>query len=85
MEAMSFGIPTIATDVGGTSELVKNGINGLLLHADFLVTDLYNAINSIREMPSSEYLNLRIQARSMWEEKFSAKNNYNMFAEQLLE
>jgi len=30
MEAMSYEIPVIATDVGGNPELVKNGINGYL-------------------------------------------------------
>ncbi|SQC98630.1 UDP-D-galactose:(glucosyl)lipopolysaccharide-1,6-D-galactosyltransferase [Fusobacterium necrophorum subsp. necrophorum] len=35
MEANSFGIPCIATDVGGTRELVQNKINGHLLEAEF--------------------------------------------------
>ena len=35
MEATSFGMPVIATDVGGTSEIVKNGENGFLIEKDF--------------------------------------------------
>jgi glycosyltransferase involved in cell wall biosynthesis len=31
LEAMQAGVPVIATGVGGTSELVKHGINGLLI------------------------------------------------------
>lgn len=31
MEALHFGIPVIATNVGGTAEMIKNGWNGLLV------------------------------------------------------
>lgn len=31
MEALHFGVPVIATNVGGTSEMIKNGWNGLLV------------------------------------------------------
>ena len=40
MEACSFGIPVIATDVGGTSEIVREGETGFLLDADFKPEDL---------------------------------------------
>lgn len=33
LEAMSYGMPVIATDVGGIPELVKNGESGLLIKA----------------------------------------------------
>ncbi len=31
LEAMSIGIPVISTNVGGMSEVIKNGINGILI------------------------------------------------------
>ena len=34
LEAMQAGVAVIATDVGGTGELVKHGINGLLIRPD---------------------------------------------------
>ncbi len=46
LEAMSALVPVIATDTGGTGELVKNGVNGLLIqpgnHAD-----LKDAVNRL--------------------------------------
>lgn len=35
MEACSFGVPVIATDVGGTKEIILSGVNGFLLPVDF--------------------------------------------------
>ena len=34
LEAMATGIPVIATDVGGTSEVVNDHVTGLLIHPD---------------------------------------------------
>jgi glycosyltransferase involved in cell wall biosynthesis len=31
LEAMAMGVPTVATAVGGTAELIENGVDGLLL------------------------------------------------------
>lgn len=33
LEAMSYGIPVIASDVGGLSEVIKNGYDGILINA----------------------------------------------------
>ena len=50
MEAMSAGIPVLATNVGGTSELV-NTTNGVLLPADLNAEELCKAIQSFIELP----------------------------------
>ena len=34
IEAMTFGIPVIASAVGGNSEIIKDGVNGILFHPD---------------------------------------------------
>ena len=84
MEAMSFGIPALATDVGGTSELVDNGINGYLVGANTSFVEIANKIQEIALLDTETYLNLRINARRKWEMCFSAKNNYPKFCDKVI-
>lgn len=81
MEAISFGTPIIATDVGGTNEIVKENINGFFLKKNFKNKDLYDAIKKIIRYSNSQYLYLRKNAREIWEEKFMATKNYEKFVE----
>ncbi|QAT49520.1 glycosyltransferase [Caproiciproducens sp. NJN-50] len=83
MEACSFGIPVVATDVGGTSEIVKDGENGFLLRADFAPEELLRALSRIRSMSGDEYEKLCENSRSVWEDSFSAEQNYPEFYEVL--
>lgn len=76
MEATSFGIPIIATDVGGTSEIVKDGYNGFLLESDFSTGKLSELIIMFYKMNECEYLQFRNNSREIWEEFFSAEKNY---------
>ncbi len=79
MEAMSFGIPCVATDVGGTSEIVENGVNGLLLSpntkAEEVATLISNNIQPLRHM--------RKACRETWNKRFNADKNYFEFFENL--
>ena len=47
MEAMSYGIPCIATNVGATSEIVNNE-NGILLDNNFSVNDIVMSLQTIK-------------------------------------
>ena len=47
MEAMSMGIPVIATDVGGTLEIIYDSDCCILLNADFELNDLVCSIRQI--------------------------------------
>lgn len=38
MEAMRAGVPCVATDVGGTAEIIEDGINGFLVEVDDVET-----------------------------------------------
>ena len=53
MEAESYGIPIIATDVGGTSEIVYNRENGVLLNVEFSDEELLMAIDEVVEKAES--------------------------------
>lgn len=83
MEALSFGIPVIATDVGGTSEIVKEGKNGFLLKKDFTDDELADRILNIVNCDESLYNSLRVSARRIWENNFEYKNNINKLFENI--
>lgn len=72
MEAMSFGIPVIATDVGGVNELINND-NGILLNVDFDVNFVSEIIKSVKK---SDWVKKRERAFSYWDENYNAGKNY---------
>ena len=82
MEAMSFGIPCIATDVGGTGEIVNND-DGILMSKDATPGEIAEAIRSVYNMKEDDYQALRHDARRFWENHFDANHNYNDFLEEL--
>lgn len=82
MEALSFGIPAVATDVGGTHEIVVDKENGLLLPADFTGEELRERIALVC---SGESGNMRAKAREIWEQRCSAERNYPSFYRRLSE
>jgi len=85
MEAASFGIPAVASNVGGTAEIVSDYNTGRLLPSDFSDNDLSNVILYFAGLTSKEYSFYRNNARLCWEEKFSAEKNYSCFSKMILE
>lgn len=81
MEAMSFGIPVIATNAGATRELV-NVDNGFLLGLNNGATHITDAILSNND---EDYLSKRRQAYATWENRFNAARNFTTLAQRLLE
>lgn len=81
MEAMSFGIPAMATDVGGVSELVNNS-NGVLLPSK--IDEVFLA-DAIQEFAKKNHVTLRENARKHWEQYFNAEQNYSGFIQFLYE
>ncbi len=81
MEAMSFGIPVIATNVGGNREIV-NDVNGICLDANCTPNEIAKAIQSFSNL---EYMNsCRKGAYQTWEREYNAKTNYKKFVQYLL-
>lgn len=83
MEAMSFGIPTIATNVGGTGDLVTDD-NGRIIDVDMSASDLANILMEEISLPENEYMKKRENARQSWEMNFSADNNYAEWCKNIL-
>jgi glycosyltransferase involved in cell wall biosynthesis len=83
MEATSFGIPVIATDVGGTIESVVNGTSGYLINKNFEPSELASIIKSVFNLDNVKYGDLRVQSRKIWESKFSAQSNFSSFFKEL--
>ncbi|RTZ02051.1 glycosyltransferase [Flavobacterium bomense] len=79
MEAMSFGKIIIATNVGGTSEIVENGINGFLLNKDFTNEELVSVITKVALLDEKQFSDMCNQSRRIWEERCNAENNYVQF------
>lgn len=78
MEAISFGMPVIATDVGGTSEIAITGETGFLLSNDFQNEELASAIEKFYwAAKDNDNQGLRLNCRSYWEAHFQAVVNYN--------
>lgn len=84
MEAMSFGIPVIATNVGGTGEIVINEVNGFLLNKDISPIELHNKIEEFMLLSNSKKEEMRNNARTTWADKFNAKINYKTFYSAIL-
>ena len=74
MEALSFGIPVIATNVGGTSELVDSTC-GHLISSECTVDELSNSIKIFHKNHFKSSL-LRANARQAWNSKANATSNY---------
>jgi colanic acid/amylovoran biosynthesis glycosyltransferase len=82
MEAMAAGIPALATDVGGNSEIVGPG-TGQVLPADVTASDLAAAISGMRAMPQSERLALRATCRQRIEDDYDQAKNARAVAQAL--
>jgi len=83
MEAMSFGIPVIATAVGGTPEIV-NDRNGYLISKNPSTKEITEIIQDFLNLSGPERLKKQKSAYLTWQEKYNAKTNYTQFIEDIL-
>ena len=79
MEAASFGIPIIATDVGGTREIVTNNKNGFLIENRNVEEELFEDIKKVYLMPCKIKNSFRLNSRKIWQNFGSATINYEKF------
>lgn len=81
-EAESAGIPIIATDVGGTKELLDG--NGILLPADVSPEEVAEALKEVLTLSDGEKNRLSCKSRQIWEKQFNAKDNARRFVANVL-
>ena len=78
MEALSAGIPVVATNVGGTAEVV-NSKNGFLISVDFDCNNVAEIIDDYLNLLVSERMTYRQNAYDFWKENYEAGKNYGEF------
>jgi|ERR1035437_10266510 glycosyltransferase involved in cell wall biosynthesis len=83
MEALSCGIPVIATNVGGNSEIVSTE-NGILIPNDSNEKEIAQALTTIHNLAMQECEQLRQNAYNYWFKEYNALNNYNLFIDSIL-
>lgn len=83
MEAIAAAIPVIATDVGGTAELVHDSKNGRLVAENSSVKQIADAVESVVFTSDENYARLSAGAFETWEKDWNAAKNFTNFAKKL--
>lgn len=78
MEAIAYGIPIMATDVGGTNEIVPPQI-GMLLPKELDPEILQRALADFYMLPYEQKVGMRNRAAELWRRNFNAENNAKTF------
>lgn len=83
MEAQSFGIPVIGTNVGGIGEIINNK-TGVLLDEKCVPEVVAKAIVKIMNLSEYEFKKYNKESYENWKEKFNAEKNYINFIKNYL-
>lgn len=78
MEAMSYGIPCVGTNVGATSEIIVNDVNGFLIETNQII-ELSKIINDFYALDPNKKNKLRENAYYFWQSNYNATKNYKQF------
>ena len=84
MEAMSAGIPVMATAVGGVPEIVRDNYNGVLLPPDPQVSEVATAIEAFHALDEEKQKVFRFNAKKTWEAEYNSEINYRVWIEDVL-
>ena len=77
MEAQRCGIPVMATDVGGVSEIINEQV-GVLLPSDPTIEEIADAIQDFIKYPSKAQTK-RLASYENWKKRYCDKINYRHF------
>jgi len=83
MEAISYGIPVLATDVGGTGEIVTDAI-GKLMKKNLSPAALAKYLKTFFENSPEKLSAYSKNARELGCNNYSSEKNYNNFIKQIL-
>ena len=84
MEAMSFGVPVIATNVGGVNEIVDN-FNGYLINVNTNSNEISRKISSFFNLSNDKKSYLSDGAFKTWNNHYNASKNYTQFINQIID
>ncbi|WP_026810898.1 glycosyltransferase family 4 protein [Arenibacter latericius] len=82
IEACSYGLPILCNDVGGNLEILENDYNGFLLKD---LNSLPKKIMQIKCITPTQYRNLSINSRRIFENKFNYENMILNYKKYILE
>ena len=80
MEALCYGIPVLATSVGGIPEAVDDKV-GFLLNSEFSNKEFTLGLNKMHQFKRKEK---RIEISLIGRKKYNASKNYNLFINHVL-
>ena len=83
-EALSVGIPVLATNAGGTCEIIDKSV-GRLLPVSIKPTELAREIRSFYKLSLSQKSILRKNARLRWRQRANSDNVFKEFVQFLAE
>ena len=83
MEALSFGIPCIGTNVGGVSEIIKENTSGYLLSANPAAQEVVGRLECHYRLSFEEKNKLSKKAYSFWDSNYNSNTNFPIFIAKL--
>ena len=79
MEAFSYSIPAVATNVGATAEIVEDSKTGYLVEKDYDLSDIVALINKCISKPEDMH-QMGVNAYDMFKSNYSSSNNFSDFS-----
>lgn len=83
METQSFGIPCVATNVGGNAEIISDRV-GMLVSQVGNPVEIAEAIVHLLTLSPNEKEKMRSLARQNWDDHYNSSKNYATFSAKLL-
>lgn len=83
MEAQAAGIPVVATNAGGTSEIVHDGENGIVVPVDIEPDEFASALEKVFNLSLDRYRSWSQDAIETWKKYSDADKQYQDFSREV--